>query len=90
MQLENILILYHSKGDTITLKEWRSFSIFSVLLSSKKMIKATQEILHSLLYMAKKLFYFAPLFYISRIFMQQELQNLSFLVEKTDYCFNFI
>ena len=90
MQLKDILILYHSKSDTITLKEWRSFSIFSVLLSSKKMIKATQEILHSLLYMAKKLFCFSPLFYISRIFMQQKLQNLSFLVEKTDYCFNFI
>ena len=54
------------------------------------MIKATQEILHLLLYMAKKLFYFAPLFYISRIFMQQKLQSFSFLVEKTDYYFNFI
>ena len=90
MQLKDILILYHSKGDTITLKEWRSFSIFSVLLSSPKTIKATQEILHSLLYMAKKLFCFAPLFYISRIFMQQKLQNLSFLVEKTAYYFNLI
>jgi peptidase, M16 family len=90
MQLKDILILYHSKGDTITLKEWRSFSIFSVLLSSPKTIKATQEILHSLLYMAKKLFCFAPLFYISRIFMQQKLQNLSFLVKRTDYYFNFI
>lgn len=72
MQLENILVLYHSKGDTITLKEWRSFSIFSALLSSKKMIKATQEILHPLLTITEKLFYFAPLFY-SSLFVEKWL-----------------
>jgi hypothetical protein len=66
------------------------FLYFSVLLSSKKIRKATQEIFHSLSPMAKKLFCFAPLFYICRIFMQQKLQNLSFLVEKTAYYFNFI
>jgi len=97
-------MLLHAKSnaigkhiDTISLKERyyhikivSLFFYFSVLLSSKKIRKATQEILHSLLYMAKKLFCFAPLFYISRIFMQQKLQNLSFLVEKTAYYFNLI